>query len=88
MQCLYLTVSDWVIGYKLVEGVRDPDKVGTGDIRYSMSFSVTEDGLTYLSSSMSFPKWDSRGELVLSRAFDISRDEVVTRIYEWHQSQK
>lgn len=97
----YKTGGSWVVGYKLVEGVRDPDKVGTGDIRYTMNFSVTAAGLVHLGSSIPGDYLSNenpekelaervlvlRENLVLYNMFHILSDEVSMRIYEWHQSQ-
>lgn len=97
----YKVGDSWVIGYKLVEGVRNPDKVGKGDVRYTMNFSVTEDGLVNSGSSIPGDYLSNenpekelaervlvlRENLVLYNMFHILSDEVSMRIYEWHQSQ-
>lgn len=38
--------NSWGISYELAEGVKHPDIVGTGDVKYSIHFRVTANGLT------------------------------------------
>lgn len=81
----YKVGDTWVIKYDLKEGVKNPDQVEVSDVYYSMSLDVTAEGLRLSSSSIPIPLFETEEELVIYNAFDISRNQVVEKIYDRKQ---
>lgn len=69
----YRTSNNWIVSFELVEGVRHPDKVGVGNVRYSVNFSVTANGMRftgstspehYVKDDRGFYLFDEEGDLI------------------------
>lgn len=80
----YRTDDRWVIGYEIVEGVQNPDKVGVGELKYSFYFVKFDKGLSHASSYIPMNwedrLWELEEELALFGAFHVQGDHLSRRL--------
>lgn len=80
----YRTDYGWVIGYEILEGVRNPDKVGMEYLRYRLEFVKNDAQLDHVSGSI--PRnWENRleeleEELALFDAFHVRGNHLSRRL--------
>ena len=80
----YRTDDRWAIGYEIVEGVQNPDKLGVEELKYSFYFVKFDTGLSLPSTSVS-RNWEYRldeleEELVLYDVFYMQGNHLSRRL--------